>query len=655
MCGITGFLDVSRRSNGDEMAAIVAAMADTLRHRGPDDGGVWVDADAGIALGHRRLSIVDLSPEGHQPMHSTSGRYVISFNGEIYNFLELRKELEADSDNPAVGWRGHSDTEVMLAAISRWGVENAVERFNGMFAFAVWDRLERLLYLVRDRLGKKPLYYGWMGDVLLFGSELKALRTHPAFSPEVDRDALALLLRHNYIPAPYSIYQGISKLPSGTIIRVDGSRPGFAQPPVPYWSVREVAERGMTNAFVGSLEDATEDLDVLLRDAVRSRMLADVPLGAFLSGGIDSSVIVALMQAQSERPVKTFTIGFWEAAYNEAEDAKAVAQHLGTDHTELYVTPQQALDVIPRLPDLFDEPFSDSSQIPTFLVSEMARRHVTVSLSGDGGDELFFGYPRYFKARNLWGKVEWMGTANRRAIAGTLSALPARPLDAALRRLPVLSGRYLRSNSIGERKRRVSELLANDSPEEFYSRLFCHWKDPASVVLRASDLPTAHTDPSRWARLPGLDNRMMYLDSVAYLPDDILVKVDRASMGVSLETRAPLLDHRVVEFVWRLPISMKVQGTDGKRILRRVLDRYVPRELVDRPKKGFSVPIADWLRGPLRDWAEALLDEGRLLDEGFFNPALIRAKWSEHLSGRHNWHYYLWDILMFQAWLDRWK
>ena len=655
MCGITGFLDASRQSNNGEMAATVEAMSDTLRHRGPDDGGVWVDAEAGIALGHRRLSIVDLSPEGHQPMLSAGGRYVISFNGEIYNFLILRKELEAELGEPTSTWRGHSDTEVMLAAISRWGVEGAVNRFNGMFAFALWDRHERLLYLVRDRLGKKPLYYGWMGAAFLFGSELKALRAHPAFRPEIDRGALALLLRHNYIPAPYSIYQGISKLPPGKILKFDVSRSGAADGPIPYWSVRDVAERGAAEPFVGSMEDATKELDVLLRDAVRSRMVADVPLGAFLSGGIDSSVIVALMQAQSERPVKTFTIGFWEAGYNEAEDARAVARHLGTDHTELYVTPQQALDVIPRLPDLFDEPFSDSSQIPTFLVSEMARQHVTVSLSGDGGDELFFGYPRYFKARNVWGKVEWMGAANRRILARTLAALPVWPLDAALRRLPVLSGRCRRSNPIGGRLHRTSELLANDSAEDFYSRMIGHWKDPVSVVLGASDPPTAYSDPSRWAKLPGLDDRMMYLDSVAYLPDDILVKVDRASMGVSLEARAPLLDHRVVELAWRLPISMKVRGREGKRILRNLLYRYVPRELVDRPKKGFGVPIDSWLRDPLREWAEALLDERRLRDEGFFNPVPIREKWAEHLSGRHDWQYYLWDILMFQAWLERWK
>jgi asparagine synthase (glutamine-hydrolysing) len=654
MCGITGFLDALGQRSPDEMAATVERMANTLRHRGPDDSGTWVDADSGIALGHRRLSIVDLSPEGHQPMESACGRYVIGFNGEVYNFHLLRKELEAELGTRAPRWRGHSDTEVMLEAISRWGVESAVKRFNGMFACALWDRKERLLYLIRDRLGKKPLYYGWMGGACLFGSELKALRAHPFFRPEIDRGVLALYLRHNYVPAPYSIYKGIFKVPQGAILTIDGSQPCAVPAATCYWSVKEVAERGTLSPVSGSMEDATAELDALLQDAVRLRMVADVPLGAFLSGGIDSSAIVALMQAQSERPVRTFTIGFWEKTHNEAEYAKAVAQHLGTDHTELYVTPQQALDVIPRLPDLFDEPFSDSSQIPMFLVAEMARRDVTVSLSGDGGDELFFGYPRYFKGRNIWDRVEWMPLAERQFLANAAARLPARYLDALLKKMPILSSRLEGRNPFGGKLSSIVEILSMESEEAFYRRLVSHWKDPISMVSGANELPTVFTDRCRKARLPSFSHEMMYMDSVAYLPDDILVKVDRASMGASLEARAPLLDHRVVEFAWRLPMWMRARGMEGKLILRNVLNQYVPREMIERPKMGFGVPIHEWLRGPLKEWAESLLDEKRLREEGFFNPAPIREKWLEHLSGRRNWQYYLWDVLMFQAWLERW-
>ncbi len=655
MCGIAGFLDTTGQLSREEMLAIVAQMGDTLHHRGPDDSGAWVEASAGIAMGHRRLSIVDLSPEGHQPMHSACGRYVISFNGEIYNYELLREELASGYGESALNWRGHSDTEVILSAIRRWGLEAAVSRFNGMFAIALWDRQERLLHLVRDRLGKKPLYYGWMGGTFLFASELKALRAHPSFRSQIDRDSVALYLRHSYIPTPYSVYKGISKLSQGTIITVDAARPGIVGSPTHYWSVKETAENGASTRFGGSLDEATNQLEALLMDAVRLRMIADVPLGAFLSGGIDSSVVVALMQAQSAMPVRTFTIGFQEAAYDEADHARAVAKCLGTDHTDLYVTPRQALDVIPRLPILFDEPFSDSSQIPMFLVSEMARQHVKVSLSGDGGDELLFGYPRYLSGLRRWARVEWMGTPCRRAISKTLALLDACLVDPVLGTLPMLSARRSTGSSIQDRLRRVRETVACASHEEFYWRQFCHWGESSSVVLHSADLPTAFTDRSRQASLPTLADQMMYLDSVAYLPDDILVKVDRASMGASLEARAPLLDHRVVELAWRLPIEMKTTNDQGKTILRQLLYRYVPRELIERPKMGFGVPIGLWLRGPLRDWAEDLLSEHRLRSEGFFDPQPIRAKWLEHLSGRRNWQYHLWDVLMFQAWLSEWE
>lgn len=654
MCGLVGFLDFSLKTKGNDLNAIATRMADTLRHRGPDDGGAWVDARAGIALGHRRLSIVDLSPEGRQPMHSACGRYAIVFNGEIYNHREIRKELEIQAPEIPPAWRGLSDTEVMLEAIRRWGVEKAVQRFTGMFAFALWDRQERRLYLVRDRLGEKPLYYGWMGKVFLFGSELKALCTHPAFKREINRNALALYLRHNCIPAPYSIYQGINKLPPGTILTVS-KLDSTSATPASYWSMREVAEHGIADPFIGSEKEAISQMDHLLRDAVRLQMVADVPLGAFLSGGVDSSVVVALMQAQSGRPIKTFTIGFNEPGYDEAVYAKEVARHLGTDHTECYITSEEAMAVIPKLPTLYDEPFSDSSQIPTYLVSELARRHVTVSLSGDGGDELFAGYNRYFLGRNLWNKIGWMPQPFRNGMARGLTAFSPRAWDRTFDLLGLFSPFKMKHRTPGDKLHKLSEILPAESPDMMYQGLVSHWKNPAALVLGAHEPPTILTDRGQWADLSDFTLRMMYFDTVTYLPDDILVKVDRAGMGVSLEGRVPFLDHRLVEFAWQVPLSMKVRDGKGKWLLRQVLYRYVPRELIERPKVGFGIPIDTWLRGPLREWGEPLLDERRLKIEGFFKAELIRDKWAEHLSGRRNWQYYLWDILMFQAWLDCWR
>lgn len=652
MCGIAGYLAVSPLKKADELRTTVLRMADALRLRGPDDGGTWVDAEAGIALGHRRLSIIDLSPEGHQPMRSSCGRYVLVFNGEIYNYRDIRHELEQASPGYAATWRGCSDTEVALAAISRWGLDAAVKRFVGMFALALWDRAARTLYLVRDRLGEKPLYYGRMGGSLLFGSELKALRAHPDFKAEINRDALSLYLRHNCVPAPYSIYRGIHKLPPGTLLAISG-RDLPIPTPIPYWSAGEIAEQGVAEPFAGSDDEARVTLDGLLRDAVRRQMVADVPLGAFLSGGIDSSTVVALMQAQSTRPVRTFTIGFNEADYNEAVHAKAVAAHLGTEHTELYVTPDEALAVISKLPVLYDEPFADSSQIPTFLVSALARRFVTVSLSGDGGDELFAGYNRYFWGRTIWKRLGGMPKSLRATAAAALTAIAPQTWDRALRAAGFLWPSALGQRTPGDKIHKLAEVLAAASPEAMYRGLASHWKDPASVVLGASEPPTALTNPRQWPHLPDFTQRMMYLDTVTYLPDDILVKVDRASMGVSLEARVPLLDHRLVEFAWRLPLAMKVRDGQGKWLLRQVLYRYVPKELVERPKTGFGMPIDVWLRGPLRDWAEALLDENRLAGEQFFDPLPIRRKWDEHLSGVRNWQHHLWDVLMFQAWLEQ--
>jgi len=640
LCGITGFLDCSRQFNDVELQSTVTRMSDTIRHRGPDDSGAWVDAQAGIALGFRRLAIVDLTPTGHQPMLSAEGRFVIVFNGEIYNFAGLRQELIGLGHS----FRGTSDTEVMLASVCQWGVEDAVKRFNGMFAFALWDRCEQRLYLVRDRLGIKPLYYTWMGSVLMFGSELKALRAHPAFQMEIDRNALALQLRLSYIPAPYSIYQGVKKLTPGSILTIDaGQGPGDTQPQ-PYWSARQIAEQGVAHPFEGSDAEAAGELDRLLRQSLSERMIADVPLGAFLSGGVDSSTVVALMQAQSGRPVKTFTIGFYEDSYNEAVYAKAVAAHLGTEHTEQYVTPEEAQAAIPRLPTLYDEPFSDPSQIPTFLVSQLARRHVTVSLSGDGGDELFAGYNRYYYGRQIWMNVSWLPRPLRAAGGRLLGLFSPGQLEA------VQKG--MRQSEVAEKVRKVAEVLGAENPEVVYYHLVSHWKEPTVVVKGSVEPPTILSDCRGWADLPDFTQRMMFLDLVTYLPDDILVKVDRASMGVSLEGRVPLLDdYRVVEFAWRLPLKFKIREGQSKWLLRQVLYRYVPPAMIERPKKGFSVPIDAWLRGPLRAWVEDLLSETRLLQEGYFNPQPIRQKWSEHLEGKHNWHYYLWDVLMFQAWL----
>jgi asparagine synthase (glutamine-hydrolysing) len=642
MCGIVGFLDPSGSRDAD-LPGLLTKMSDCLSHRGPDDAGIWIDERLGLGLGHRRLSILDLSPSGHQPMSSHSGRFVLSFNGEIYNYLDIRRELESVAS--PIRWRGHSDTEVMLEAVERWGVRGSLERMTGMFALALWDRAESTLHIARDRLGEKPLYYGWLDRAFVFASELKALHTHPRWKGEIDRGALSLFLRHTFVPAPYSIYKGIHKLTPGTVLSV---RPDGSSTEVAYWSARDVAERGDADPFVGTEIEAADMLESLLSRAVGRQMVADVPLGAFLSGGVDSSTVVALMQAQSERPVKTFTIGFREAGHNEAEHAKAVARHLGTEHTELYVTPAEAMNVIPRLPTLYDEPFSDASQIPTFLVAQLARRKVTVSLSGDGGDELFGGYYRYFVGRRLWHNLGWMPAALRRLAAAGLVAIP----PGLVAGLMAVSSNKARIANLGERLHKLGALLAAASPEEMDRGLISQWNDPAEVVLAGAEPITAATDPRQWAKLSDFTQRMMFLDLVTWLPDDILVKVDRAAMGVSLETRVPMLDHAVVEFAWRLPLSYKIRGGEGKWLLRQVLFRHVPRELIDRPKSGFDVPIGSWIGGPLRDWAESLLNEDRLRREGYFNPAIIRDRWSQHLAGRRDWQQALWGVLMFQSWLE---
>lgn len=627
-------------------------MVRTLAHRGPDDAGVWVDDVTGVALAHRRLAILDLSAAGHQPMASACGRFVIAFNGEIYNHAELRSELEERGSAPS--WRGHSDTEVLLAAVAAWGIEAALKKVVGMFAFALWDRESRSLALARDRIGEKPLYYGLCRGALLFASELKAIRSYPSFAGAIDRDALSLLLRYGYIPSPYSIYEGICKLPPGTVLAITRRdiEAGALPHPVSYWSAREVTRRGVADPLQIDEADAVEALDRLLRRTIAGQMISEVPLGAFLSGGIDSSTIVALMQAQSSRPVRTFSIGFREPDYNEAEHAKSVAKHLGTDHTEVYVTARQALNVVPRLPEIYDEPFADSSQVPTFLLSQLAKRDVTVSLSGDGGDELFGGYNRYCWTRRIWRLIGWIPQSARAILARQTTKHPPEFWNEMINGMSRFLRTSVRQPNPGDKLHKLANVLPVSSPEAIYECLVSHWLDPASVVTGATEPMTPATDNRRYEGLTRLEDRMMYLDLTSYLPDDILVKVDRAAMAVSLETRMPYLDHRVVEFAWHLPPSMKIRRGQGKWLLRRVLYRYVPKELVERPKMGFGVPLGSWLRGPLREWAEALLDATRLSQEGYFEKAPIRQKWQEHLSGRRNWSYQLWGVLMFQAWLD---
>lgn len=646
MCGITGFFRPQADVDALKMESTVRRMSYAIRHRGPDGDGTWVDPRAGIALGHRRLSIIDLSPNGGQPMMSANGRWVIVFNGEIYNFAELREQLGAAS----YPFRGHSDTEVLLACVQEWGLLDALRRAVGMFALAAWDRAERTIHLARDRMGEKPLYYGWSGGTFLFGSELKALRQFEDWEPIVDRGALALLLRHNYIPAPYSIYRGIRKLLPGAMLSVAATT-APNETLTKYWSLEDVVYGRARDRFEGSESEAVRRLDEVLRNAVREQMVADVPLGAFLSGGIDSSTVVALMQAQSGRPVKTFTIGFREQAYDEAVHAKAIARHLGTDHTELYVTPDDALSVIPALPEIYDEPFSDSSQIPTYLVAQLARQSVTVSLSGDGGDELFGGYNRYFLARSIWNRLGWLPKVTRRLLASGIRSISPDRWDQMLSAIRALVPSALRRPALGEGMHKLAQILQAEGPEAIYRSLVSHWESPTAVVRQTIEPDTILTRNTDWSGKGDYTEFMMYLDSLTYLPDDILAKVDRASMAVSLESRVPLLDHRVAEFAWSLPFNLKVRAGQGKWLLRQLLRCHVPVDLIDRPKMGFGVPIDAWLRGPLREWAESLLDPKRLQSEGYFEPLPIRRRWEEHLSGRGNWQYLLWDVLMFQAWL----
>ena len=640
MCGFTGVL-----GGGACDQNTLCRMITSLHHRGPDNQGIWCDETAGIGLAFARLSILDLSLAGHQPMVSAHDRYVIVFNGEIYNHLAIRTELEKEKKVSV--WSGHSDTETLLTGFEAWGIENTIKRTIGMFAIGVWDKHSCRLTLGRDRMGEKPLYYGWQGNTFLFGSELKALKEHPAFKAQINRDALKEFMRHGYIPTPLSIYQGISKLLPGTLLSLTLGENSESRPEA-YWSLMDVARKGLRYQFSGSDFEALSGLETRLSEAVNSQQISDVPLGAFLSGGIDSSLIVALMQSQTLTPVHTFTIGFNEKQYNEAVYAKSVARHLGTNHSELYVSPEEARAIIPRLPTLYDEPFADSSQIPTFLVSQLARRSVTVSLSGDAGDELFGGYNRYSWVNN----VMRIPSIFRKSLACGISTLSPTQWDRLFEFIQPLLPKLLQLNMPGDKAHKLVPVLKKVSAYAIYKQLISTWPEPDEIVLDGHEVSCISDVWNSLAEFCSTQNCMMILDALTYLPDDILCKVDRAAMGVSLETRVPFLDHRVVEYSYQLPLNLKIRNGQSKWILRQLLYKYVPKEMIERPKMGFGVPIDSWLRGPLKEWTEDLLNESRLCQEGYLNPVPIRKKWAEHLSGKRNWQNQLWNVLMFQAWLD---
>jgi len=648
MCGINGYYSKSASIFNN----VIVKMNSAISHRGPDTSGTWSDRNSGIVLGHQRLSIIDLSQAGNQPMQSNSGRFILTYNGEFYNHLDVRKELEKSSSN--IKWRGNSDTETLLEAIDFWGIKVSLEKIDGMFAFGVWDQKKRCLTLARDRIGEKPLYYGWQGKsnnkVFLFGSELKALKVHPEFNGEINRDAIALQLRHNCIPAPYSIYKNIFKLLPGHFLQLKENdlKKSLLPSSKVYWSLTESVIHGHNNQLILSEMEIQKDLEEHLKLSVKKQMISDVPLGAFLSGGIDSSTIVALMQSQSNKSVKTFTIGFSENDYSEAQYAKKIAKHLGTDHAELYISSNIAMDVIPKLPTIYDEPFSDSSQIPTFLVSQLAKQHVKVALSGDGGDELFCGYNRYIMSKKFWNASRLMPSASRKILKSGIHSISPQYWNKISRLLPGLN-QYA---NFGDKMHKGANILEAKTISDLYYMLCSHWQNPTEAVINSKEPSTLLTESKSELKGFSSQQQMMILDSITYLPDDILVKIDRAAMASSLETRTPFLDHKLIEYVWKIPQSLKLRNGSGKWILRQILNQYVPKNLTERSKMGFAIPLDSWLRGPLRDWAENLLNERKLQQEGYFNPKLIREKWSEHLSKKRNWQSDLWDILMFQAWND---
>jgi asparagine synthase (glutamine-hydrolysing) len=645
MCGIAGFLSFNNARNAAEMNALAGAMADALAHRGPDDRGTWADAEAGIALGHRRLSIIDLSAAGHQPMTSGSGRFVTVYNGEIYNYRDVLEELK-QSDSGELVLRGHSDTEVMLAAFDRWGVEATLPRIHGQFAIAIWDRSERALWLVRDRLGKKPLYYARFGDEFMFASELKALRLHPAFQAEIDPAALASYLRLNCVPAPLSAYRGVHKLAAASWLRI--SQDGKMHGPTAYWSLADIAREGLARPFAGGEQEAADELDQRLRAAVSSRMLAaDVPIGLFLSGGVDSSTVTALAQAQSSVPIRTFSIGMPSLSHDESKFARAVAGHLGTDHTQWEIAPQEAMQLIPELPGIYDEPFADSSAIPTLLVSRLARKHVTVALSGDGGDEVFGGYNRHIMAATTWPSLARIPRGARRTLSQGLGLLSEGKWEAGMKKAGAALPAQFRLANLPEKMHKIRRAAAARDAKDLHLRLISNWEEPDEVL--SFEVRDAIPGGDEWLGDARPAESMMLADALLYMHDDILVKVDRASMAVSLEVRCPFLDPNVIAFAWTLPLAMKVRDGVGKWIVRQVMNRYIPAELTDHPKMGFSIPLADWLRGPLRDWAESLLSSQ--------HPELLRAPvvqshWREFLSGRADLTDKVWSLLMLLGWLE---
>ncbi|WP_172591635.1 asparagine synthase (glutamine-hydrolyzing) [Shewanella xiamenensis] len=640
MCGFAGFFNTS---NLTDHTRILECMGLELFNRGPDSFGIWFNSDDRIGLVHRRLAILDLSAAGHQPMTSDSGRYIISYNGEIYNHQELRDELESIHQ---YHWRGHSDTETLLAAIEQWGLKITLQKATGMFGIALWDTINKELYLARDRFGEKPVYYGLHKDTFIFASQLNAFRAYPDFKPEINRDSITLLLRHNYIPAPYSIYSDIHKLLPATILKMDSNKNISLET---YWSAKDIMSNASSTETDLPVGKQVEALESTLKKAVALQMSADVPLGAFLSGGVDSSLIVSLMQAQSDKPVKTFSIGFDDPRFNEAVFAKEVAKHLGTEHTELYLTAEDALEVIPKLADIYDEPFSDSSQIPTFLVSKIARQYVTVSLSGDAGDELFCGYNRYLMTSKVWKRLSVLPVFLRSFLANVFTFVPVNVWNLFGKLLPS----RLQLRNLGDKLHKAAAVLACRDVEQLYLGLVSHWQNPERVVLGSKEPLTVLTDPKRKANFSDPILQMMAQDTLSYLPDDILVKVDRAAMAVSLETRVPFLDHSVLEHAWRLPLDLKLRDGKTKWCLREILYKYVPKDLIERPKMGFAVPLDAWLRGPLTVWADNLLAAERLRQEGFFDAELIDRMWQEHKSGKRNWQYQLWDILMFQSWYEK--
>jgi len=650
MCGIAGFVDNSNKYSSFDHKKITTMMTNAIAHRGPDDTGYWYQDKIGTSLGHRRLSILDLSSNGHQPMVSFSKRYIIVFNGEIYNHSLLRKEL--NRAQVGISWRGNSDTETLLNCIDVWGIKKTINKCSGMFAFAILDKREKVLSLVRDRVGEKPLYYGMQSGIFLFASELKAIKQHPAFKGIINRNALALQLKYSYIPTPYSIYKGIKKLPPGTILNINLNNLGksidsFSEP-IAYWSLKSNLQIRNNQFYTGSSNEAIKKLKQLLNNSVQEQMNSDVPLGAFLSGGIDSSLITSIMQAHSSKPINTFSIGFDEEGYNEAPYAKLIANHIGTNHTEMYVSSKDAINVIPKLPMLYDEPFSDSSQIPTYLLSELTSKSVSVSLSGDAGDELFGGYNRYLWTSKVWSRVKFMPMPVRNFISWGLTSISPFAWNKIM-------GQIISMPIAGDKIHKLASVLTAQSPEDIYMKLISQWVEPEKIVIGIQNSHSLLIDSLINLDSETVEQKMMYIDTLTYLPDDILTKVDRASMGVSLETRVPFLNHHIVEFANQLPLSMKIHNGESKWILRKLLDQYVPRELIDRPKMGFGVPIDSWLRGPLRDWAEELLNEERLVNQGYFYVHQVREMWSDHILGRKNWQHHLWNILMFQAWLENEK